>query len=46
MHIRDWPSNERPRERLLARGAAPQQVAAPTVTQVPAVQLRIGLDSP
>ncbi len=21
MHIRDWPSNERPRERLLARGA-------------------------
>ncbi|WP_407353670.1 DNA repair protein RadC [Luteimonas sp. R10] len=22
MHIRDWPSNERPREKLLARGAA------------------------
>ena len=34
------------RKHLLARGAAPQQVAAPTVTQVPAVQLRIGLDSP
>ena len=22
MHIRDWPSSERPREKLLARGAA------------------------
>jgi len=22
MHIRDWPADERPREKLLARGAA------------------------
>ncbi len=32
------------RKHLLARGAAARQLAAPTVTPVPAVQLRIGLD--